>query len=81
MLLQALQHHFYIGIYITEGCKPTNSERLLFDHVARHRKAITIREAAIGLFGAAEVQLCGNDKNFCAVLKVLFYLVYLLLLL
>lgn len=58
-------------MYISESCKPTNSERLLFDYVARHRKVITIREAAVELFGAADVQLFGNDKNFSAVLKVL----------
>ena len=76
MLLQVLQHHFYIGVYITESCQPTSSERLLFDHVARHRKVVTIKEAAIELFGEADVQLFGNDKNFCAVLKVLVYLVF-----
>ncbi|XP_065901586.1 uncharacterized protein [Dysidea avara] len=61
--------NYNTGVYTSESCTPTISERLLFDYVARHRKVITIREAAVELFGAADVQLYGNDKNFCAVLK------------
>ena len=31
---------------------------------------MTIREAAVELFGQADVKLFGNDKNFVSVLKV-----------
>ena len=58
------------GVYISENCKPTYSERLLFDYIVHHRKPLSIREAAIELFGQADVQLFGNDKNFVSVLKV-----------
>ena len=34
---------------------------------------MTIREAAVELFGQADVQLFGNDKNFVSVLKVRMY--------
>ena len=58
------------GVYISESCIPTYSERLLFDCVVHHRRTVTIREAAVELFGQADVQLFGNDKNFVSVLKV-----------
>ena len=59
-----------VGVYISQDCKPTHSERLLFDYMVHQRKNVTIREAAIELFGQADVQLFGNDKNFVSVLKV-----------
>ena len=59
-----------VGVYISENCRPSYSERLLFDYMVHHRKNVTIREAAIELFGEADVQLFGNDKNFVSVLKV-----------
>ena len=59
-----------VGVYISEDCRPTYSERLLFDYMVHHRKTVTIREAAVELFGQADVQLFGNDKNFVSVLKV-----------
>ena len=59
-----------VGVYISENCKPTHSEKLLFDYMVNQRKTVTIREAAVELFGQADVQLFGNDKNFVSVLKV-----------
>ena len=59
------------GVYISESCKPTYSERLLFDYIVHHRKPLTIREATIELFGQADVQLFGNNKNFVFVLKAM----------
>jgi len=49
---------------------PTHSEKLLFYYMVNQRKTVTIREAAVELFGQADVQLFGNDKNFVSVLKV-----------
>ena len=57
-------------MYISENCRPTHSEKLLFDYMLNQRKTLTIREAAVELFGQADVQLFGNDKNFVSVLKV-----------
>ena len=63
-------HITFAGVYISENCKPTYSERFLFDYMVHQRKTVTIREAAIELFGQADVQLFGSDKNFVSVLKV-----------
>ena len=60
-----------LGEYISGDCRPTDSEKLLFDYMVHHRKTVTIREAAVELFGQTDVQLFGNDKNFVSVLKVM----------
>ena len=58
-------------------CRPTYSERLLFDYMVHHRKTVIIREATVELFGQADVQLFGNDKNFVSVLKVRTHVLYI----
>ena len=59
-----------VGVYISGNCRPTHSEKLLFEYMVNQRKTVTIREAAVELFGQADVQLFGNAKNFVSVLKV-----------